>query len=114
MENVPTDTDAGPQSTVGVGVADTVTRALHETQPSWLQDGYGVRGPQRRESQEAAKPADMTFGTPSNGRSQQSRTKTGCAPTQPQGGDPEATGTWVWGVVDGTCQWIDTTDCSDV
>lgn len=25
---------------------------------------------------------------------------------------PPSSGTWVWGSVDGVCQWIDTTDCS--
>jgi hypothetical protein len=29
-----------------------------------------------------------------------------CAPTTP----PE-TGTWIWGSVEGVCQWIDTTTC---
>ncbi len=27
-------------------------------------------------------------------------------------GDPPDSGTWILGSVDGTCQWIDTTDCS--
>jgi hypothetical protein len=29
-----------------------------------------------------------------------------CAPTA-----PPASGTWVWGSVNGNCQWIDTTTC---
>lgn len=29
-----------------------------------------------------------------------------CAPTA-----PHTTGTWVWGSIDGVCQWIDTTEC---
>lgn len=34
-------------------------------------------------------------------------TISGCIPTAPPG-----SGTWVWGSINGVCQWIDTTDCS--
>ncbi len=27
-------------------------------------------------------------------------------------GDPPGSGTWILGSIDGTCQWIDTTDCT--
>ncbi len=30
-----------------------------------------------------------------------------CLPDSPPG-----SGTWIWGTVDGVCQWIDTTTCS--
>ena len=30
-----------------------------------------------------------------------------CAPSQPPG-----SGTWIWGSVDGVCQWIETTNCT--
>lgn len=106
MERVPTDTDAGPQSVVGVGVVDTTTKAFHETQPSWLQDGYGVRGPQQPRQREATeKPTPMDVGMPSGRKGGGDSTPGACAPTAP----PDTTNVYVWGVNKdgaGVCGWI--------
>jgi hypothetical protein len=108
-ERIQTDTDADPQSAIGVGQVDQTLRALHEIQPNWLADGYGIRGPQQtRDRRESVSPTPMEFGLPSGDRGVSADFGNGpCAPTAP----PES-GTSVWGSVDGTCQWIDTTDCT--
>jgi len=54
-----TDTDAGPSSSVGVGVAEQVGRTLQNTQANWLIDGHGLRGPQKPYQQENVQPAPM-------------------------------------------------------
>lgn len=46
--DVQKDSDAGAQSQTGVGRVNQVTKALHEVQPNWTEDGYGIRGPQRQ------------------------------------------------------------------
>lgn len=79
--------------------------------PSFMEDGYGISGPQNPVIQENIQDWDL------NAWSDQSQTvedfisgpATGCLA---DAGDPPGSGTWVLGSVDGTCQWIDTTDCS--
>jgi hypothetical protein len=108
MEYYPVDSDAGAQSAVGVGQGDPTIKALHEILPGWMVDGFGVRGPQEPRSREPmATPAPMIFGLP-HGDTGGGETPAGteCQPTTPPG-----SGTHLWGVVDGTCQWVDTTTC---
>lgn len=69
MEHDQTDSDAGGQSSVGVGRVEDLSRKLHETQPNWIADGYGLRGPQAvRQREVAARPEPMQFGLPTDGR----------------------------------------------
>lgn len=104
-ENIKKDSDAGAQSQTGVGRVDPTTKALHEIQPNWVDDGHGIVGPQRqvvRPSTDGPRRMDFNFSNESRNSSNGSP----CAPTTP----PD-TGTWVWGSIDGECQWIDTTTC---
>lgn len=109
MERNQTDSDAGGQSSVGVGRVEDLNRKLHEIQPNWIADGYGLRGPQAaRQREVAARPESMQFGLPTANKAGFGTSEAApCAPTTP----PE-TGTSVWGSVDGVCQWIDTADCT--
>lgn len=80
---------------------------LADVEPSWLEDGLGLSGEQtdpdlgddtqwetRAWSAQNQAPEDFINGPPS------------CNP-----GNPPSTGTHIFGVVDGDCQWIDTTVC---
>jgi hypothetical protein len=75
--------------------------------PSWMEDGLGLRG-----EQEQRAPGDLTqWDTNAWTRNlQDPDTSAGrggaCNP-----GTPPESGTFIFGVVDGTCQWIDTTSC---
>lgn len=105
MENRQTDSDAGVQSQVGVGHVERITKALHEVNPNWVDDGFGIVGPQRPViPQPLATPHPMPFLIDNPGRG---GAGTGdCTPTNPPG-----SGTFVWGTINGVCQWIDTTTC---
>lgn len=80
-------------------------------QPSFMEDGYGISGPQNNFVEEDLQDWDL------NAWSDQSQTvedfitgpATGCLS---DAGDPPSSGTWVLGSMDGTCKWIDTTTCS--
>lgn len=103
MERVPTDTDANPQSSVGVGQSEQGYKSFYDTQPSWLTDGHGIRGPQQpRERPISVSPTPMDVGMPSGRKGGGDSTPGPCAPTAP----PDTTNTYVWGTVAGTCQWI--------
>jgi hypothetical protein len=105
-EEIKRDSDAGTQSQIGVGRVDQTTKALHEIQPNWVEDGLGIVGPQRQRVRPPEEgPRRMDFNFPNDSSAAPPATGP-CAPTAP----PD-TGTYVWGSVDGTCQWIDTTTC---
>lgn len=105
--NQPTDTDATGAFVVGTGRSDQAPRNILDIQPNWIADGYGVRGPQRPVQQERASPTPMDFApATTSSRGPDSAPGGGCAPTT-----PPASGTHVWGTVDGVCQWIGT--CPD-
>ncbi len=107
--NIQTDSDAEGQFQPGVGKSDQVNRAIHQINPNWVEDGYGIIGPQRPivpRERATPNPIDFVFNNPN----QRQVLPGACAPTQPD--DTMTTGTWVWGTVDGVCQWIDTTTCS--
>lgn len=108
MEYQQTDTEASGQSGIGIGRQDSFLRTFHETQPGWIVDGHGLRGPQEpKVRQQPARPEPMEFGVPTGGKAGFGSDPGPCSPTA-----PEDTGTFVWGSVDGVCQWIDTTDCT--
>ena len=112
MEWFQTDTEAGVESSVGTGRAEQLGRILREINANWQLDGHGLRGPQRPQQHETpVRPEPMQFGVgvPSRESGGGGSANPPCAPT-PR--DPEEEGTFVWGSVDGVCQWIDTTDCS--
>ena len=100
--NNQTDTDAGAQSVVGTDQVDQISRALHQVRPNWAEDGHGVRGPQRPViPSQLARPNPVEFQFPAS--SNNNRTPGACDPSA-----PPATGTYVWGAIDGVCQWIPT------
>jgi hypothetical protein len=79
-------------------------------EPSFIEDGYGITGPQQDVTQEDLQDWDL------NAWSDQSQANEdftgaggGCLS---DAGDPPGSGTFVLGSIDGTCQWIDTTTCS--
>ncbi len=105
-ENIQTDSDAESQSQPGVGKVDQVNRSLHQINPNWIEDGYGIIGPQRPIIPKVdPHPTPMEFkidnSFPPSGRDD------ACTPS-----GPPASGTVVWGSIDGVCQWIDTTTCT--
>lgn len=85
--------------------------ALHQVEPTWRIDGYGIRGPQEERMAEKVGPTPMAFESSyphQGGDTIQQTTGSGdCTPI-----DQPDEGTFVWGSIDGECQWIDTTDCS--
>jgi len=104
-DNIQTDSDSQGPIQPGVGRSDQTNRAIHQIQPNWVEDGFGVVGPQRQViPRPTLQPPRMDFGI-DNSRPTAGSTSN-CAPSAPPG-----TGTWVWGTVDGVCQWIDTTTC---
>ncbi len=105
-DKLPIDSNAGSQSQVGVGRAEQPNRPLHQINPNWVEDGYGIVGPQRQITRQSATPASMEFGVNNNSSPNQGPNAP-CAPDPP----PDM-GTWVWGTIDGVCQWIDTTTCA--
>lgn len=107
-ERINIDTDAGPRSTVGVGTADLTSTALHEIAPSWLQDGFGVRGPQRQVQREMpVSPAPMDVGMPAGRKTSSDPTGAApCAPTAP----PDNTDNYAWMTLAGDCQWVPVCD----
>ncbi len=109
MENQ-TDTDAPGPIATGVGVSEQNPRMVHQIQPNWVVDGYGIRGPQRQVIQPDIRKDPMTFGLPIPSQPIQTDDPSG-NPCMEAAGDPPGSGTWVLGSVDGTCQWIDTTTC---
>ena len=92
---------------------------LGEYEPSWIQDGGGISGGSERDvdlgSSTSWDLSGITIDTQGydlwattdhrlggddvGGRGQ-------CSPTAPPG-----SGTYVWGSIDGACQWISTTEC---
>lgn len=75
--------------------------------PSWMEDGLGLRGEQEGRPQGDVSQWDTNAWTEDRPDQGEVRGRGGaCDP-----GTPPATGTFVMGVVDGTCQWIDTTSC---
>lgn len=105
-ENIQTDSDSQGPIQPGVGKTDQTNRAIHQINPNWVEDGYGIVGPQRPVIQpQSATPTPMPFGV--SKPQSLNPDQIPCAPTTP----PD-TGTWIWGAIDGECQWIDTTDCS--
>lgn len=105
-ENIQTDSDAEGQFQPGVGKSDQVNRAIHQINPNWVEDGHGIVGPQRQiVPKENARPSPIEFGIDNSRNSVGSETGP-CDPIAPPG-----SGTYVWGSVDGVCQWISTTEC---
>jgi hypothetical protein len=78
-----------------------------EVEPNFLSDGLGVRGQQTfsPEDDSSEWPVEVQFYDVKD--VDDDSTAGGCDP-----GPPPDSGTWVFGSVDGTCQWIDTTTCS--
>lgn len=100
MEHNQTDSDAGGQSSVGVGRVEDLKRLLHEVQPNWIADGYGLRGPQEaRQREVAATPIPMEFGLPSGDKAGFGESNNDCNP-------PNNTDVFVRGAIAGVCQWI--------
>ncbi len=60
-ERVQTDSDAENQSQIGVGQTDQANRALHQINPNWVEDGHGLRGPQRTVARVIARPHPIQF-----------------------------------------------------
>ncbi len=65
-DKVPIDSNAGTSSQVGVGRAQQIGRALHQINPNWVEDGYGIVGPQRQVVRQNATPSGMEFGVNNN------------------------------------------------
>lgn len=104
--NIQTDSDSQGPIQPGVGRSDQVGRALHQINPNWVEDGFGIVGPQRPiVPREQPQPHPVRFGI-DNSRPVLPGDNTACTPS-----GPPSSGTWVWGSVEGVCQWIDTTTC---
>jgi hypothetical protein len=75
--------------------------------PSFLEDGYGISGPQGDPIQEDVQNWDL------NAWSDQSQANEDfiSGPGDCNPGSAPETGTWIFGSIDGECQWIDTTTC---
>lgn len=90
-------------------------------EPSWMESGGDLSGGSEtgygfdnddsyispRGTVVSAPAWDSTTTSRQNQSPEDTRPGPGCDP-----GSPPDTGTWIFGVVDGVCQWIDTTDCS--
>lgn len=109
METIQTDTELDNQSPVGVGQVSPLGRDLYSILPNWLADGFGVRGPQIQRRSEVAPPREQMFG---NFVDNPTSRPPLIIPPACQPSTPNPSGTWVWGSIDGVCQWIDTTTCS--
>lgn len=60
--NFPIDTDATGPFATGTGSSTQGPVDIRSIQPSWIADGYGVRGPQKPESAPVrAQPTEMPF-----------------------------------------------------
>ncbi len=94
--------------------------SINDFEPSWMDDGGGLSGGAETSPDFEFEQSYLLHGstvsaasweTQTTSRQNQSPEDTsparGCIPASP----PD-TGTWVWGTVDGECQWIDTTACS--
>lgn len=79
--------------------------------PSWMQDGYGVSGPQDDHVDEDLQDWDTNAWSDNSQHAEDfiNGPASGCLA---DAGAPPGSGTFVLGSVDGTCQWIDTTTCS--
>lgn len=77
-------------------------------QPSFLEDGYGISGPQTNYVEEDLQDWDLNAWTDQSQANEDfiSGPSGACNP-----GDPPPIGTWIFASVDGVCQWIDTTTC---
>lgn len=84
---------------------------IDDFQPSWMEDGYGISGPQGDAPDEQIIQWDIDAWTDD---SKQAEDFIGASAEScmANAGDPPESGTWILGSIDGTCQWIDTTDCS--
>ncbi len=94
---------------------------IDDYQPSWMEYGGDLSGGAESDPEvdyyEQSYPRGSTvhaaeWETQTTSRQNQnddSPAPRGCIPTTR---DPEETGTFVWGSVDGVCQWIDTTTCA--
>jgi hypothetical protein len=103
------DTDATGPFAVGTGHSEQGSVDIRNINPNWIADGYGVRGPQKQSGvEERARPLDIPLAFDNSRNAPPTIPSSACAPT-PR--DPSETGTWVWGSVDGVCQWIGTADC---
>jgi hypothetical protein len=47
-DNIQTDSDSQGPIQPGVGRSDQTNKPLHQINPNWVEDGYGVVGPQRQ------------------------------------------------------------------
>ncbi len=86
--------------------------SMNEFSPSWMRDGLDIVGEQNYpdfSSNQAWDTDPYTIGTEPGDDYQPPG---GAASCMSDAGDPPDMGTWILGSVDGTCQWIDTTDCS--
>jgi hypothetical protein len=73
--------------------------------PSWMEDGIGIGQPEDYLDEDV-----RDWDTFAWSRIQQEQDEVaGAGACDP--GPPPTTGTFVMGVIDGTCQWIDTTSC---
>jgi len=105
-EHVQTDSDSQGPIQPGVGRSDQTNRSIAQINPNWVEDGYGIVGPQRPViPQPLSRPPPMEFGIDNSFPLNEPNSK--CVPS-----GPHATGTWVWGSVAGKCKWIATTTCS--
>lgn len=100
-----TDSDGDVQSGAAIGTVQQ-PRGFHETQPNWMVDGYGIRGPQRDAPAVSVRPEPMQFGVDNQNKGFGEGESGACRPTA-----PPPSGTYVWGAVNGVCQWINTTTC---
>lgn len=81
---------------------------LSEFNPSWMEDGFGISGEQPDYVDEDLQNWDTNAWT-DNGEISPEDFINGPPSCNP--GNPPSTGTHIFGVVDGDCQWIDTTVC---
>ncbi len=93
---------------------------VNDYNPSWMEDGGGLSGGSEsdpnldnyqsyllRGTTVSAASWDTQTTSAQNQSPEDNRAGPGCDP-----GAPPSTGTWIFGVVGGECQWINTTECS--
>jgi hypothetical protein len=74
--------------------------------PSWMEDGIGIGQPEYYTDDDDTPWNTLAWSEDNLGPPDEAPAPGACNP-----GAPPTTGTFVMGVVDGTCQWIDTTQC---
>ena len=84
--------------------------SLDNFQPSWMEDGYGIAGPQSENIQEDVADWDTNIWS-ENSQANEDFTGARADDCMTAAGAPPGTGTYVLGSIDGVCQWINTTTC---